>query len=284
MGAQWAILGFVSAEGLSRGKEKTKALLRFHPQVRPVFAQLFGAVPKSMAQAAALVEEIGFDGLDINVGCTKPSVLRIGAGVALMRDLKKAEAVVKEVRRAVQIPVTLKMRLGWQQSINFIELGKIAEGCGLNAVILHPRTAEDGFAERAQWHRCAELRCHLSIPVIVSGDIVDRTSYQKALEESQCDSVLVGRAALSHPSVFGNILGGSVPGLKQRGRIVRRYLELNSSQQEREAFFHALRHLPLLLKGFPHTADFRNRIQRVRTWPILKAMVEDYLFRVEVSA
>lgn len=284
MGAQWAVLGLVSAEGLSRGREKTRSLLRLRPQARPLFAQIFGADPQTMARAATVVEELGFDGLDINAGCTKPSVLRIGAGAALMRNLKKAEAVVKGVRKAVQIPVTLKMRLGWQRDVNFIQLGKIAEDHGLNAVILHPRTVEDGFRSRARWERCSELRCRLSIPVIVSGDVVDRPSFEEALRESQCDSVLIGRAALSRPFIFRTVLGGCLPDFKERGSIIRRYLALNSLYEEGEALIPARRHLPFLLKGFPCAAEIRGKIQKARTWSVLISMVEDYLSLVEVSA
>ncbi|MGB9553062.1 MAG: tRNA dihydrouridine synthase, partial [bacterium] len=200
-GADLIFLGLVSAEGLARKNLKTRSLLRYTERARPIFAQIFGSDPQSMGEAAKIVEDMGFDGLDINAGCPVSKVTRTGSGAALMENLKNAQDVVKSVRKAVKIPVTIKMRLG-PTGAEHLKLAAIAEEEGLDAVILHPRTPRQGYSGKADWTKVAELKAVLSIPVFASGDVRDGVSFLEVLQSTGCDGVLIGRGALGNPWIF----------------------------------------------------------------------------------
>ena len=207
----------VSADGLVHGARNAFDLLRSLPAEKPLAVQLFGSDPAVMAEAAAIVEGSGADLLDINFGCAVKKVIKTGSGAALMRTPQRAEALLRAVRRAVRIPLTIKIRSGWDGSgRQALALGAIAEACGVNAVTVHPRTASQKFSGRADWGVIAALKRHLSIPVIGNGDIACADDAARMLSETGCDAVMVGRQAIGYPRIFTEI------GLRLHGESVPR--------------------------------------------------------------
>ncbi len=198
---------FVSSEGLTRGSRRTARLLTFSEEERPISIQIYGADPGRMAEAARVVESMGADICDINMGCPARKVLKGKAGCWLMRDLDLAREIIGSVRRAIKIPLTVKYRSGIHESaLNYLELGKICEGEGVNAVALHPRTAKQMFRGRADWAHIARLKEELSIPVIGNGDVAEAADGLRMFLETGCDAVMIGRASMKNPWIYSQIV------------------------------------------------------------------------------
>ncbi|MFO7706742.1 MAG: tRNA dihydrouridine synthase DusB [Desulfobacterales bacterium] len=224
----------VSADGLVYGSQNTFELLRSLPAEKPLAVQIFGSDPARMAEAAAAVEASGADVLDINFGCAVKKVLKTGSGAALMRAPKRAETILTAVRRAVRIPLTVKLRSGWESSAaQAFELGAIAEGCGVDAVTIHPRTAVQKFSGRADWRVIAALKARLRIPVIGNGDVACADDAARMMAETGCDAVMVGRRAIGYPRIFTEIASrlrnapAPPEAAGERAAVMRRFLEMS---------------------------------------------------------
>ncbi|MBI3684214.1 MAG: tRNA dihydrouridine synthase DusB [Acidobacteria bacterium] len=202
---------FTSSHGIvhsQRTKKSTKAkrYLFFEPDEHPISAQLFGSDPPIMAEAARICEDLGFDAVDINFGCPVNKVVKCNGGSGLLRDLPLVEKLLREVRAAIHIPLTMKFRAGWNdRELVHLEMGRIAEDCGLQAVALHPRTREQGYAGRADWARIGELKAAIRLPVIGNGDILTPEDACRMIEQTGCDAVMIGRTASSNPWIFRQI-------------------------------------------------------------------------------
>ncbi|HXE75670.1 MAG TPA: tRNA dihydrouridine synthase DusB [Candidatus Xenobia bacterium] len=196
---------FTSADGLARrgaSHERTLRYLYFSEDERPIAAQLFGADPETLAAAAAEVEALGFDQVDLNLGCPARKVIKCG-GSGLLRDLSLLEKILRRVRAAVRIPFTLKMRAGWdEKNIVVRELGRLAEDCGVEAIALHGRTREQAYSGRADWSLIAALKQTVRIPVIGNGDVNTPEDAARMFRETGCDAVMIGRAAAANPWIF----------------------------------------------------------------------------------
>lgn len=221
---------FVSVEGMTRGGKRTLGMMRFHESERPFCIQIFGYDIDRMRDAALMVQDAGADIVDINCGCPAPKVVRKGGGCELMRQPDHLRKMFREVRSAVSIPVTMKMRSGWDDSSrNSLEIARIAEGEGLDAVAIHGRTRTQLYRGEADWTFVAEAAAALKIPVIGSGDVIDRKSAEERLATGAA-GLLIGRASLWDPFVFTDIVNGTVTSLRNEPRrslsIVLRYCEL----------------------------------------------------------
>lgn len=259
----------ISANGLLHGSAKTKKMLDTCVEEKPLSVQLFGSDPTVMARAAAMVEESGAAMLDINFGCSVKKVVKTGAGAALMKDSEKARRLITEVRRAISIPLTIKIRSGWDPSgVQAVQISRIAEDCGVDAVIVHPRTALQGFRGYADRSIIRTIKQTLSIPVIGNGDIDSTESALKMILETGCDAVMVGRHAIGNPWIFSQIrdalhgISAEWAGLSDRRGMMLSYLresviywgELSACRMMRSR-------LGWFVRGLPHSAAFRESIR-----------------------
>ncbi len=197
--------GVVASKG-GRKPTRTFRYLYFEPSEHPISAQLFGSDPQVMADAARVCQDLGFDAVDINFGCPVNKVVKCNGGSGLLRDLPLVEQILRQVRSAISIPLTMKFRAGWNdRELVHVQMGRLAEDCGLQAVALHPRTREQGYSGISDWTRIAELKSAVGIPVIGNGDITTPADALRMAAETGCDAVMIGRTASSNPWIFRQI-------------------------------------------------------------------------------
>ncbi len=220
---------FTSSHGVihslkARKPTRTFRYLYFEPEEHPISAQLFGSDPRVMADAAKACQDFGFDIVDINFGCPVNKVVKCNGGSGLLRDLPLVEEILSKVRAAITIPLTMKFRAGWNdRELVAVNMAKLAEDCGLQAVALHPRTREQGYSGKADWTRIAEVKAAVRIPVIGNGDIVTPEDAVRMVDETGCDAVMIGRTASSNPWIFRQIAEYLATGAYEHPEERRRY-------------------------------------------------------------
>ena len=231
---------FTSADGLSRMREsKRKRYLTFYEDEHPIAAQIFGSNPETLAEAARIIEQTGFDTVDLNLGCPAKRVVGCNGGSGLLRDLPRIGEIFRAVRAAVTIPFTVKFRLGWSDaSIICMELARIAESEGLNAVALHARTREQAYTGQARWEWIAAVKQAVRIPVIGNGDIRTPEDAAAMIDQTGCDAVMIGRAAPSNPWIFRQIAEYTATGAyaqpteSDRWQMIRTYFQMLLDEAE----------------------------------------------------
>ena len=225
---------FTSADGLSRMREtKRRRYLTFYDDEHPIAAQLFGSNAETLAEAARIVQDTGFDTVDLNLGCPAKRVVGCNGGSGLLRDLPKIADIFRTIRKAVTIPFTVKFRLGWNDAqIVCVELARIAEAEGLNSVALHARTREQGYSGQARWEWIAAIKGAVNIPVIGNGDIRTPEDAAAMVAQTGCDAVMIGRAAAANPWIFRQIAQYTATGrydhptFSDRHHMIRAYFEM----------------------------------------------------------
>lgn len=263
---------FISIEGLTRNDLKTHRMLRYHECERPIGIQIFGSDIDRMTEAAALVQATGVDVLDINCGCPAPKVVRKGGGAELLRRVTHLERILRQVRRELSIPLTLKIRSGWDEdSLNCVEVAQMAEAVGVEMLAVHGRTRMQLYHGEADWNLIGEVKRAVSIPVLGSGDVVCARSARERLRRSNADGILVGRGAMENPWVFRQIAEDAagrpfaVPTIPQRMAALRRYRELLDEIYPTRVTAARLRGMACrTIKGFPGSARLREAVTHTR--------------------
>jgi tRNA-dihydrouridine synthase B len=286
MGCCLVFTEMISAEGLIRKKE---SLLRIGKNEHPVFVQLFGSNPKTLAQAAGMAEATGADGIDINMGCPATQVVDAGAGVELMRFPLKIGVILAQVRNAIGLPLTIKIRSGWDKDqINAAEISRMAEDCGVDAISIHPRTRAQGFRGRADWNLIKEVKQTVTIPVIGNGDVTTPPLATKMLAETGCDGVMIGRGALGKPWIFdpkwSETLDGKsveITSLEEREKVIKHhYFLLQEHYGSERATIEIRKHLFWYTRGLPLSASFRSSLGGLREKEGLFEALASYLGRI----
>src|SRR5215510_8847492 len=205
-GVGLSVSEFISVEGLTRSNPKSKRQMRFYEDERPFAVQIFGGQPERMRMAAEMAEEVGADILDVNCGCPAPKVVKHGGGSGLLKDHARLESILKEIKKAIKIPLTVKIRAGfYDHTINAVETAKLAEGCGVEHIALHGRTKEQGYRGLANWDLVRQIKEAVKVPVSGSGDVTTIEGAFEKFRETGCDGVLIGRGAMVNPWIFRQI-------------------------------------------------------------------------------
>jgi tRNA-dihydrouridine synthase B len=286
---------FTSADGVLRAKDqKAKRYLHFYEDEHPISAQLFGSDPRVMAEAARMVEGLGFDLVDLNLGCPAKKVVKCNGGSGLLRDLPAIGKIFEAVRAAIRIPFTVKFRAGWDdENIVCVELAKMAEDCGLCAVALHARTREQGYSGQARWEWITAIKQAVKIPVIGNGDIRAPQDACDMVAQTGCDAVMIGRTAPANPWIFRQIaqynawitenpaerssaLPYEEPAEADRYQMIRTYFQMLIEEELPDAVGKMKQFASWFTHGVPGGAALRKAIYESKSAPEILARVENF--------
>ena len=285
-GAGLLCMEMVSAKAIQYNNKNTKALLEIHPEELPVSLQLFGSDPDVISEIAKRIEELPFSILDINMGCPVPKIVKNGEGSALMKDPKLVYENVRKTARAIQKPVTVKIRKGFDDTcINAVEIAKIIEDAGGKAVAVHGRTREQYYSGKADWDVIRQVKEAVSIPVIGNGDVVSGESAIAIQKETGCDGVMIGRGAQGNSWIFSELLEyeqtGKMPQRPSVEAIRKMMLRHAQLQMQYKGEYLGIRemrkHVSWYTSGLPNSAKLRDEINRVDNYEELEKLLEERL-------
>ena len=274
----------VSSYGLVYQSRKTQKIMDSDAREKPLSVQIFGAEPAVMAEAACMVEAYGADILDINFGCSVRKILKSGSGSALMRTPDIAKAVIDAVRKAVKIPLTIKIRTGWDRSGDqAFDTARMAEDSGVDAIAIHPRLASQGFGGKADWSLIKAIKDQCRIPVIGNGDIVSAEDAVRMQNETGCDAVMIGRGAIGNPWIFSQVAAlfrgesAQTVVMDTRFDMMVRYLRESVTYLGEENACYMMRsRLGWFVKGMPHSSRFRDSIKHISSEAEAFDIIENY--------
>lgn len=276
----------INAKALCYDDENTKKMLNLEDDGHPVAVQIFGSDPEYMGKAASIMNQYTNDILDINMGCPAPKVIKNGDGSALMRNPKLAAEVLTAVVKNSEKPVTLKIRKGWDDnSVNAVEIAKIAEECGISALAIHGRTREQFYSGKADWDIIAEIKQSINIPVIGNGDVFDVQDAVNMLEKTKCDAIMIGRGSQGNPWIFNRInhymKTGEVlpePTLEEKIGTAIKHMNLAVAEHgEYVAVREMRKHIGWYLKGLKNSAKYRDQINKITDYKEVISMLEEYV-------
>lgn len=281
-GAGLICMEMVSAKAILYNNKNTESLLTIHPEEMPVSLQLFGSDPKIISEMAKRIEERPFSILDINMGCPVPKVVNNGEGSALMKNPKLIGEIVEAAAKAINKPVTVKIRKGFdEEHVNAVEIAKIVEASGAAAIAVHGRTREQYYSGKADWDIIAQVKDAVSIPVIGNGDVTDAASALRLQKETRCDGIMIGRAVRGNPWLFREILwemehGAPCerPTMEEMRKTILRHARLQLEYKgEYTAIREMRKHIGWYSTGLPHSAKLRQQVNEMESLPELEEIV-----------
>lgn len=276
----------INAKALCYDDENTKKMLKIEDEEHPVAVQIFGSDPEFMGRAAQIMNKYPNEILDINMGCPAPKIVKNGDGSALMKNPKLAEEVLKSVVKNSEKPVTLKIRKGWDDnSVNAVEIAKIAEASGISALAIHGRTREQYYSGKADWDIIAEIKQNISIPVIGNGDVFTVEDAINMLEKTKCDAIMIGRGAQGNPWIFKRInhymQTGEIlpePTIEEKISVAKKHLGLAVEEHgEYVAVREMRKHLAWYIKGLKHSARIRDEINKIESYDEVVTKLDSYM-------
>ncbi|MCF8142750.1 MAG: tRNA dihydrouridine synthase DusB [Deltaproteobacteria bacterium] len=291
LGAGLVTTEMISAMGLARQQEKTLKYLKSDPEEQPLSAQIFGSDPRVMAEAARIVVDAGVDLVDINMGCPARKVVKTGAGGALLRSPDRVRDIVSAVRAVCPVPLTVKTRTGWSPDQPVArDIARLVEDCGADAITFHPRFVTQRFSGTADWDIISEVKSQVGIPVIGNGDVCTPLQALDMMQQTGCDGVMIGRAAMGNPWIFREILdldNGMTPrppGLVERREIISDHFRLLVDLMGEESAARAMRGLLLwYTKGLPYSSRFRGAFTGIHDLVTMTAAMDDYFSLLKES-
>src|SRR5499426_8899 len=288
-GVGLSVSEFISVEGLTRSNPKSKRQMRFYEDERPFAVQIFGGQPERMRMAAEMAEEVGADILDVNCGCPAPKVVKHGGGSGLLKDHRWLEEILTEIKKAIKIPLTVKIRAGfYDHTINAIETAKLAEGCGVEHIALHGRTKEQGYRGLANWDLVRQIKEVVKVPVSGSGDVTTIEDAFEKFRETGCDGVLIGRGAMANPWIFRQIEDAMhgrpifEPTLSDKRAILHEYFDMLREDMPETPAINRMKQLAgQFTRGLQGGALFRTSIYHSHSVEEVLHRIEEYFAAIE---
>ncbi len=272
----------VSAEAVTRGNEKTLGMTDIHPEERPLVQQIFGSDPDMMAEAVRIIDaEHSPDGFDVNMGCPVYKIVHNFNGCALMQKPELAAEIIRKMKAVTTKPISVKIRLGWENPSDCISFAKTLEEAGVDMITVHGRTKVQGYSGESDWEMIKQLKEHLSIPVLANGDIFTAPLVLQALNQTTCDGVLIARGALGNPWIFSQteeMLVGKAPtpiSITNRVDVIKHHLALHLEQYGEKSVTTFRKHLTWYLKGLDGAKKYKERLHTAATRELVESILEE---------